>query len=154
MCHPSCNLLFSLCSPDASKPADDADGGFDAAPLCGRFHVLFHAAVAIHMSYPPCHQFSRGFIDILTDNNVWATDKPTFVSNGRSFWAHSVCVHFSPQTFFDNSSLSWQYVSKVSEGCPTASAESTLECISRVSRGYLERYLEGTLRGTSSVPRG
>eukprot|EP00904_Undaria_pinnatifida_P009797 jgi/Undpi1/5948/HiC_scaffold_2.g01222.m1 len=57
-------------------------------------------------------EFSRGFIDIVTDSNVWASDKPTFVSNGRSFWAHSVCVHFSPQTFFDGSSLAWQYVSK------------------------------------------
>lgn len=70
------------------------------------------------MSHTPCRQFSRGFIDIVTDSNIWASDKPTFVSNGRSFWAHSVCVHYSPQTFFDDSSLSWQYVGKVREAPP------------------------------------
>lgn len=60
-------------------------------------------------------QFSKDFVDILDDNTVWATDKPTFISNGRSgkpFWVHSVCVIFCPLTRFDETTNSWLGVSR------------------------------------------
>lgn len=64
-------------------------------------------------SLPLPRQFSRGFLDILTDASVWASDKPMFVSNTKKVWAHAVCVHFCPLTSFDENVMAWINVSKV-----------------------------------------
>lgn len=86
-------------------------------------------------------QFSKGFIDILTETNVWATDKPTFVWSGKPYWAHSVCAHFCPRTCYDERSLSWLKVSQVSRAQPTAVRCDACE----VARCRLFRTLSSTL---------
>lgn len=61
-------------------------------------------------------QFSRGFIDVLTEENVWATECPFVLGAGsraRSYYVHTVCAHFCPQTSFDVATREWAEVNTV-----------------------------------------
>lgn len=62
-----------------------------------------------------CKQFSRGFVDVLTEDSVWATNEPFAVGikNVQHFYAHGVCVHFCPQTSYDVAKKKWCDVTKV-----------------------------------------
>ncbi|CAM9962568.1 unnamed protein product, partial [Ectocarpus sp. 8 AP-2014] len=59
-------------------------------------------------------EMATDFIDIPTDRNVWASDEPTLTLNRKPIWCHTNCVHFSPQTIYDETApkCKWREVSR------------------------------------------
>lgn len=69
------------------------------------------------------------FIDIPTDINVWATDKPTLSIGKKPVWCHTNCVHFSPQTKYDEAHMTWLYVGGVSDRRKHTQHAKKLDCL-------------------------